>query len=87
MTDDRHLDGNALAGLFHELFGKEMTDQSGCCGHCGAVNALGATHVYMEAPGNVIRCPSCSAVLIVIVHHPEGVRANFESIRWLATQF
>lgn len=86
MTDDRHLDGNALAGVLYELFGREMTDQLGCCGHCGAINALGAVHVYLDAPGNVIRCPNCATVLIVIVRHPDGVRVNFESIRWLETQ-
>jgi DNA-directed RNA polymerase subunit RPC12/RpoP len=85
MTDDRHLDGNALAGVLNELFGREMTEQVGCCGHCGAANALGAVHVYLDAPGHVIRCPNCSTVLIVIVHHPDGVRVNFESIRWLQT--
>lgn len=86
MTDDRHLDGNVLAGVLHEFFGREMTDQLGCCGHCKAVNALGATHVYMEAPGHVIRCPSCSAVLMVVVRHPNGARFHFESIGWLQTQ-
>ena len=42
MVVDRHLDGNALAGVLHDIFGREMTDENGCCTHCGAVNALGA---------------------------------------------
>jgi len=83
MTDDRHLDGNALAGVLYELFGREMTDQLGCRDHCGAVNAMGALHVHLDAPGQVIRCPNCESALIVIVHHPIGVRVGFESIRWL----
>lgn len=85
MTDARHLDGNALAGVLNELFGSEMTGRHGCCDHCGAVNALGAVHVYMDAPGQVMRCPNCTEVLIVIVNHPDGLRVNFESIRWLDT--
>ena len=85
MTDDRHLDGNALGGVLNELFGREMTDELGCCGHCGAVNALGAVHVYLDAPGQVIRCPNCASVLMVIVNRPHGMRVSFESIRWLET--
>jgi len=42
MVVDRHLDGNALAGVLHDIFGREMTDENGCCTHCGTVNALGA---------------------------------------------
>ena len=83
MTDDRHLDGNALAGMLDELFGREMTDRHGCCGHCGSVNALGEVHVYLDAPGSVLRCPSCASVILVIVRHPDGIRISFESIRWL----
>jgi hypothetical protein len=85
MTDDRHLDGNALAGVLNEMFGREMTGELGCCGHCGAVNALGAVHVYLDAPGSVLRCPTCASVLIVIVNRPDGTRVSFESIRWLET--
>lgn len=86
MTGDRHLDGNALAGVFHELFGREMTDQFGSCGHCGAVNLFGAVHVYLDAPGIVLRCPGCASVLIVIVRHSDGMRVSFESIGWLQTR-
>lgn len=85
MTDDNHVDGNAIGGLLLELFGQEMTDQHGCCDHCNAVNALGAVHVYVDAPGTIIRCPNCDSVLIVIVQHPDGVRVSFEEIRWLET--
>jgi hypothetical protein len=85
MTDHEHLDGNAIAGVLHEIFGREMTDQLGCCGHCGAVNALGAVHAYVDAPGTIIRCPNCKSVLIVIVQYPNGVRVSFELIRWLET--
>jgi len=86
MTGDRHVDGNAIGGLLIELFGREMTDQVGCCDHCGAVNPLGAVHVYVDAPGTIIRCPSCESVLIVIVEKPSGVRVSFEQIRWLETR-
>ena len=83
MTDDNHLDGNAIGGLLLELFGEEMTDQYGCCDHCGAINVLGAVRVYVDAPGTIIRCPICESVLIVVVEQPDGARVSFEEIRWL----
>lgn len=86
MIDERRVDGNAVGGLLHELFGREMTDQSGCCGHCGAVNALGTVHVYVDAPGTTIRCPNCASVLLVVVQQPEGVRVSFDQLRWLETR-
>ena len=40
------VDGNAIGGLLHEVFGTEMTGASSVCGHCGdgtgqPVQALG----------------------------------------------
>jgi len=83
MSDDGHLDGNALGGLLLELFGQEMTDRLGCCGACGAVNALGAVLVYRRAPGDVMRCPNCGTVLMVVVPLEVGFRISFEAIRWV----
>ena len=71
--------------MLREVFGQEMTDQPGCCGHCGAINALGAVHVYVDAPGTIIRCPDCASVLMAIVQRPNGVRMSFEEIRWVET--
>lgn len=83
IDDDRHLDGNAIGGLFQELFGQEMTHRLGCCGNCGAVNPLGATVVYLDAPGSVVRCPACGNVLLVAVALLAGVRLTIESLRWI----
>ncbi|MFZ0013102.1 MAG: DUF6510 family protein, partial [Acidimicrobiia bacterium] len=63
--DARHVDGNAIGGLLRDLFGMEMTDQLGCCGRCGATAALGQIHVFVNAPGTVLRCPTCGTVLVV----------------------
>lgn len=82
MDNERHVDGNALAGVFHEVFGREMTHECGCCSQCGAANQLGAVRVY-RAAGEVLRCPNCSSVLMVIVPHASGMRVSFESVRWL----
>ena len=40
MTSDTHIDGNALGGLFQEVFGRDMTGQSGCCDGCGTVSCV-----------------------------------------------
>ena len=85
MTTDTHLDGNALGGLFREVFGREMTNQHGCCNGCGTVSVLGSVIVYRGA-GDVVRCPACGSALIVVVPSPVGLRISFESLRWLSIQ-
>lgn len=83
MSDERRVDGNALGGMLFELFGHEMTGRLGCCGHCGAVSALGEVHVYSWAPGEVLRCPVCSNVLMVITRIETRVRISFDGLRWI----
>jgi hypothetical protein len=61
------LDGNAIAGQLVEVFGAEMTMASGVCASCGTSGFVGELEVYLEAPGTVVRCRGCSAVLMVLV--------------------
>jgi hypothetical protein len=79
--DDRHVDGNAVGAVLMDVFGREMTAAVGTCGGCGAVNALGAVIAYTHAPGDVLACPSCGAILLVTVHLREGYRVTIESLR------
>ena len=60
------LDGNRIAGLLQEVFGTEMTAAAVTCAACGAVAPIGESAVYAGGPGTVIRCRSCTAVLVVI---------------------
>jgi uncharacterized Zn finger protein len=60
------LDGNAVAGLLHEVFGTEMTEATGTCGTCGKSAQIGAVRVFRSA-GVVLRCPHCGNVLAKIV--------------------
>ena len=83
MTSDDHVDGNAIGGLLIEVFGREMTDARGCCAACGAVNAMGGLLVYRAGPGDVVRCPSCEAVVVVAVPLRDAPRIHFTAIRWL----
>ena len=80
---DTHVDGNALGGFLHDLFGREMTDERGRCGECGVAGPLGAILVYRDAPGDVARCPHCTAVLFVVVATPTGLRFTVRSLAWL----
>jgi hypothetical protein len=64
---DLRLDGNAVGGLLREIFGVEMTAADNTCAGCGGVHKVGGLQVYMNAPGVVMRCPSCEQVLIRIV--------------------
>ena len=61
------LDGNAIAGPLHDVFGTEMTTAAGSCGGCGATAPVAELAVYMRGPGIVARCRRCDTVLIVLV--------------------
>jgi len=60
------LDGNAIGGLLQEVFGTEMTAATGTCAFCGRAGPVAETVVYLRAPGTVVRCRTCSNVLIVV---------------------
>ena len=64
---DLKLDGNAIGGLLREIFTMEMTAAIGTCAHCGNLHAVGEVEVYMNAPGVVVRCPSCGEVQMKVV--------------------
>jgi hypothetical protein len=65
------LDGNAIGGLLNEIFGAEMTDAIGTCGTCGATGPVAETVVFLRAPGTVVRCRVCTAVLMVVVQRDQ----------------
>jgi hypothetical protein len=70
--DELMLDGNAAAGTLEQMFAFEVTTAVGTCANCGAVGAVGGTKVYSQAPGIVVRCPACEAVLIRLAHDGES---------------
>ena len=88
--DERELrlDGNAAAGQLQELFVGEVTSARGSCASCGAIAELGAQHVYMysRAPGAVVRCRACEAVLIVLVRAEGRCRLGVPGLAWLEIQ-
>jgi uncharacterized protein DUF6510 len=60
------LDGNAIAGLLVEVFGRDLTTAIGTCATCGARAPVAELVVYVRAPGTVARCRSCGSVLMVL---------------------
>ena len=80
---DLRLDGNAAAGLLGEIFVREVTVAVGTCAACGARSQFGAVHVYAHAPGIVLRCPRCEAVLMRIVQAGERYWLDVRGVRSL----
>jgi Family of unknown function (DUF6510) len=64
------LDGNAVAGELQALFGFEMTQNEAECMSCGQMHAVGELMAFTGGPGIVLRCPSCTAVMLRIVRTP-----------------
>ena len=62
--NEMKLDGNAAAGDLEQMFAFEVTTAIGTCANCGAVGPVGSAMVYSQAPGIVMRCPACGAVLL-----------------------
>ena len=62
------LDGNAIAGALFEHFGHDMTMAEVRCSNCQSTSMMAELRVYMKAPGDVARCPSCDEVVMVIVN-------------------
>jgi hypothetical protein len=80
---DLRLDGNAAAGLLSEIFVRDVTVAVGTCAACGNRAELGAVHVYMHAPGVVLRCPRCEAVLMRIVQAESRCWLDVQGVRSL----
>lgn len=68
----RTLDGNAAAGPLAEIFVIEPTVVRSTCAHCGNPAALGAHHLFADAPGGVVRCPSCTEVVLRFARVGDG---------------
>lgn len=60
------LDGNAIGGLLCDVFGTEMTGAGATCAACGASGPVAETMVYLRGPGTVVRCRTCTSLLMVI---------------------
>ncbi len=67
------LDGNAVAGVLHDIFALEMTASPTECAHCGNVSEIGGLLAFTQAPGAVLRCPVCEHVMLRIAETPDAI--------------
>jgi hypothetical protein len=81
--DDRTLDGNAVAGPLEQVFGADMTAADCECAGCGRVGELGTLLAYTNAPGVVLRCPACSAVMLRMVETPRGTLIEAKGLAYV----
>ena len=78
------LDGNAAAGALQEVFGTEMTLTPRTCTSCRSSAPLGAHHVYLHAPGIVLRCPACHDLALRIVRTPARTLVEIRGVLEIA---
>jgi hypothetical protein len=83
MTEPTYLDGNAMAGVLSEVFAVDVTTAVGRCDGCGAVAVMAETRVYLDAPGTVVCCPDCDAVLVRVVTAPDRTWLDLRGLSYL----
>jgi hypothetical protein len=72
MNRELMLDANAVAGIFQEIFGVEMTAAPTECAHCGMEGEMGTLLAFTQGPGIVLRCPACENVILRITQTPKA---------------
>lgn len=80
---DRRLDGNAAAGPLAELFTVDLTMALATCAGCANRAPLAAHHLYADAPALVVRCPSCTGVVLRYAAAEGRIRLDLTGARLL----
>src|SRR5256885_5988616 len=75
--EEMRLEGTAAAGMLGELFAGDITAARATCGGCGGSGPIATLLEYGHAMGIVLRCPSCSHVMLRLVRTPSSL--NFEA--------
>ena len=84
--DEAHLDGNAAAGRLAELFTFDVTVTVGRCDGCGHVCTFADTRSYQDAPGLVLRCTACDAVLLRVVSSAQRTWLDLRGLSYLEVE-
>lgn len=77
------VDGNVASGIFVEIFGTEMTAAPTECASCGQAHQVGTLMAFTQAPGIVLRCPSCESVMVRIVQTPDAIYLDARGAAYL----
>jgi hypothetical protein len=83
VTAARRLDGNAAAGPLADLFAVDLTEARSRCASCGTTSMFGAHHLYADAPALVLRCPSCTAVVLRFAAQPGRLLLDVRGVQLL----
>lgn len=75
------VDGNAMAGMFAEAFGVDVTATTITCAACGDAGPFAEASVYDRGPGAVARCRRCAAVLARLVRTPTDAWLDLRGTR------
>lgn len=84
VPDQHHLDGNALAGAL-EQFVADLTSADCMCATCGSSAPLAAALLYSQAPGIVLRCNTCTSVLLCLTDQGDRQVLTVNGVRHLVT--
>ena len=79
----RRLDGNAAGGALAELFTVDLTAARSRCASCGTTSTLGAHHLYSDAPALVLRCPTCTEVVLRFASRPDRLLLDLRGAQLL----
>ena len=83
-ADDRHLDGNALAGPLRDLFAVDVTAAGTRCAGCGWTGVVAELVVYPHGDdGGVGRCAGCGDVVLRLVRGPATAWLDLRGASWL----
>lgn len=77
----QRLDGNVTGGPLAAVLAFEVTTARCTCATCGATALFAELHVYADAPGMVVRCPSCEAVVLRLAETPGHTWADLRGAR------
>jgi hypothetical protein len=77
------LDGNAAAGVLHEIFVADTTAAQIQCDACGSVSAVGSLRLYAAPMGAVLRCIHCDSILMSAVRTPHSRWLQMSGARYL----
>ena len=86
-TEEMRLDGNAAAGMLRELFAGDITAARATCGGCGGSGPVATLLEYGHAMGIVLRCPSCSHVMLRLVRTPSSLNFEASGVALLSVAF
>lgn len=78
------LDGNAAAGILNEIFALEMTTNLIECANCGREGEMGTLLAFMQAPGILLRCPTCESIILRIVQAPDTIYLDFRGATYIS---